>query len=271
MKNYRIAAATAAALLLITASCNSLKEVAYIQDIDPENPELIAEPKDIRLMPQDKISIIVNSKDPELANLFNLPIVNMRVGSTTGITNNNTGYVSGYTLDDNGEIDFPVLGKVKVEGLTRVEVSELIKNRLIEENLVQDPVVTVEFMNLSISVIGEVKAPGKYNITKDRINIMDALSMAGDLTVFGVRDRVIVLREQDGKEYSYIIDMKSAKSIYSSPVFYLQQNDIIYVQPNATRAGQSDLNENSLKSVSLWLTIASVLASVATTVGVLMR
>ena len=128
-----------------------------------------------------------------------------------------------------------------------------------------DPVVTVDFMNLYFSVLGEVKNPGKYSITKDRISLLEALSMAGDLTIYGKRDAIYVIREEDGKRVTYAVDIRST-DFFRSPVYYLMQNDVVYVQPNKVRAGQSTINENNVKSVSLWLSIGSFL----TTLGVLL-
>ena len=129
-----------------------------------------------------------------------------------------------------------------------------------EEDLVKDPVVTVEFMNLYFSVLGEVKTPGKYSITKDHISLLEAISMAGDLTIYGKRDAIFVIREENGERVTHWVDIRS-KDIFTSPVYYLKQNDVVYVQPNKVRAGQSTINENNVKSVSLWISIGSFLTS----------
>ena len=180
---------------------------------------------------------------------------------TAGLNNNNNnGEISGYTLDDKGAIDFPVLGNLTVAGMTRSQIAALVKQRLKEENLVNDPVVTVEFMNLSFSVLGEVKTPGKYSISKDYITLLEAISMAGDLTIYGKRDAIFVIREEKGERVTHWVDLRSC-DLFKSPVYYLKQNDVVYVQPNKVRAGQSTLNENSVKSVGLWISIGSFLTS----------
>lgn len=217
-------------------------------------------PQDITVQPKDQISIVVSSKDPELAALFNLTRVQQRVGSTGLNNSNNNGEISGYTLDDKGAIDFPVLGNLTVAGMTRSQIAALVKQRLKEENLVNDPVVTVEFMNLSFSVLGEVKTPGKYSISKDYITLLEAISMAGDLTIYGKRDAIFVIREDNGERVTHWVDLRSC-DLFKSPVYYLKQNDVVYVQPNKVRAGQSTLNENSVKSVGLWISIGSFLTS----------
>ena len=129
-------------------------------------------------------------------------------------------------------------------------------------NLVKDPVVTVEFMNLTVSVLGEVANPGRFNIDKDRLTLLDALSMAGDLTVYGKRENVLVQREENGKKTLYRVNLNSGYDLYASPVYYLQQNDIVYVEPNSVRARQSTVNGNNVRSTSFWLSLASLLTTI---------
>lgn len=251
-------------LFLILFSCNTSKEILYIQDISVNEQEDIKEAHDITVQPKDQISIVISSKDPQLAALFNLTKIQYRAGNTN-IMNNNVGEVSGYTIDEYGNIDFPVLGELHIADLTKSQISRLIKERLISANLVKDPVVTVEFMNLYFSVLGEVKNPGKYPISKDRITLLEAISMSGDLTIYGKRDAIFVIREEGGKRITHYVDIRT-RDLFDSPVYYLKQNDVIYVQPNKVRAGQSNLNENSVKSVGLWISIGSFLS----TLGVLL-
>ena len=247
-----------AMLALALASCNTSKKIVYFQDIQVNRPEAITEARDITVQPKDQISILVSSKDPQLAALFNLPRVQYRVGDNN--MQNTNGDVSGYTLDTEVYIDFPVLGRLYVAGMTKSEIASYIKKRLMDENLINDPVVTVEFMNLYYSILGEVNNPGKYMITKDQITLLEAISMAGDLTIYGKRDAVVVVREEDGQRVTHWVDLRT-QDLFHSPIYYLKQNDVIYVQPNKVRAGQSTINENSVKSVSLWISIASFLSS----------
>lgn len=238
-------------------------QIAYFQDVYAGSAEPIATGTDIRVQPEDKISIVVNSRDPLLANLFNLPVVTRTIGATAGQTEYFTDRgVSGYTVNKAGDIEFPVLGKVHIAGMTREEIAAKIKNELISQNLVKDPVVTVEFMNLTVSVLGEVTKPGRYNIDKDRMTLLDAIGMAGDLTVYGERNRVMVQREVEGKQQVYFVDLTSAKSLYSSPVYYLKQNDLVYVEPNKVKARQSTVNGNTIRSSSFWVSIGSLLTSI---------
>ena len=173
---------------------------------------------------------MVSSKDPQLAALFNLTRVQYRAGSSDLRSGNINGEISGYTLDDKGNIDFPVVGTLHIAGMTKSQIATLVKKRLMEENLVNDPVVTVEFMNLY------------------------------DLSIYGKRDAIFVIREENGERVTHWVDIRS-KDLFNSPVYYLKQNDVVYVQPNKVRAGQSTINENSVKSVSLWISIGSLLSS----------
>jgi len=235
--------------------------MAYLQDIRPGQAESVADQTGIRIQPDDKISIMVNSKDPLLMNLFNLPTVSRQIGTASSGGGNSQG-ISGYTVNKDGNIDFPVLGEIHVAGMTRSEIVSYIKDELISRNLVKDPIVTVEFMNLTVSVLGEVSNPGRFNIDKDRFSLLEAIGMAGDLTVYGKRDNVIVQRDENGKKVLYEVDLTSGKDLYSSPVYYLQQNDIVFVEPNSTKARQSTVNGNNIRSTSFWISLASLLTSI---------
>ena len=251
---------------VVLSSCGSSKEVVYFQDMQPGETEIELPPvQAITVQPEDKISIIVNSRDPQLTDLFNLPYVSRQLGQslkTGGISTGTSQGVSGYTVDAEGTIDFPVLGKVHVAGLKREEIAEHIKNELITKNLVKDPVVTVEFMNLCVSVMGEVNSPGRFSIDRDRITILDALSMAGDLTIYGNRRKVMVMRQEGNVQRVYGIDLTSGNFVYTSPAYYLQQNDVVYVEPNSVRSRQSTVNGNNVRSTSFWISLASLLTSI---------
>lgn len=259
-------------MILLMASCDVSKRITYFQDI--QEYELASSSNEqpapeIRLRPEDKISIIVNTKIPELTALFNLPYTTRVLGSQTEQVSTNYG-TSGYTIKADGSIDFPVLGLVQVAGKTRDELSAYIKSELIDRNLVNDPVVTVEFINLQFSVMGEVRSPGTYKITRDYITLLDALSMAGDLNIEGKRDNVLVLRpDTSGNITAYNVDMRSFDNVKQSPAYYIHQNDYIYVEPNKKRANQSTVNANTVQSASFWISVVSLLASLATTVSVL--
>ena len=260
-------------LLLLLSSCDVSKRITYFQDIQDYQVATGSEEQpapEIRLRPEDKISIIVNTKVQELTNLFNLPYTARILGSQSEQIGSNQG-ASGYIIKADGTIDFPVLGMIEAAGLTRDELAAHIKSELINRNLVNDPVVTVEFVNLQFSVMGEVKVPGSYKITRDHITLLDALSMAGDMNINGKRDNVLVLRPNaEGKLIAYIVDMRSFDKVQHSPAYYIHQNDYIYVEPNKKRANESTVNANTIQSASFWISVVSLLASVATTISVLM-
>lgn len=224
-----------------------------------QTPEL-----DIRVRPDDKISIVVNSKDAILADMFNLPIVSHRVGTgnnASSLTNNQ--YISSYTVDPEGNIDFPVLGTIHVAGMRRNEVANFIKNKLVSEDLLKDPVVTMEYLNTGISIMGEVKNPGRYDINKDKLTLLEGLSMAGDLTINGQRENVLVTRIVDGKTHTYRVDLTNGASLYTSPAYYLQQDDVIYVEPDDMKKRSTTVNGNNILSASFWVSIASLMTSIA--------
>ena len=242
-------------MVVLLAACSAPKEVLYLQDISLIKEEAIDKSYEVIIHKDDLLAIIVNSKDPELALPFNMPLVSYQIGGQ----NVSQQRLVGYLVNQDGNIDFPILGEIHVEGLTRMQVTELIKKRLIEEELIKDPIVTVQFLNFKISVIGEVGRPGTFDISGDRITLLEALSMAGDLTIYGRRDRVAVIREKDGKRSILYHDLRSS-DIFQSPCYYLQQNDIVYVEPNNAKTGQSRINSNN--SVGVWLSGVSVLASI---------
>lgn len=251
-------------LLILTlglASCSSSKkEVIYMQNALYGQPETIVNLNEIKVQPQDKVSIVVSCKEPELASLFNLVSSQRTIGSKGGNTGGGNNGLSAYTVDNYGDINFPVLGRIKIAGLTRQEISDKIADMLIKGDWIADPVVTVEFANLHFSALGEVASPGTYSIDNDRITLLEAISMAGDLTIYGNRN-IMVIREEDGKRTKYLVDLKD-DNLFNSPVFYLKQNDVIYVEPNGVKAGQASVNENPLKSVSMWMSIATFLMSI---------
>lgn len=252
--------------LLLLSGCKA-PNVAYFNDLANGQTAQVAHDMAIRLQPEDKVSIVVKSKDPQLSDLFNLPVVSGRIGYSNASTSGSytyTGQLSLYTVDANGEIDFPVLGKVKIGGMRRDEAAAHIKQQLMAKNMVQDPVVTVEYGNLGFNVLGEVNRPGRYTFDRDHLTILDAISIAGDLTIQGKRENVTLIREgQNGERVSYVLDLRSARQLYSSPAFYIRQNDVIYVEPNAFRARQTMVNGNNVLAAPFWISVASLLTSIA--------
>lgn len=260
-------------MLLLLASCSTPKGIAYFQDLSSVDGQRIAGAKEITVRPKDKVSIIVNCKSPELTALFNLPYVTQRLGENSRSTiasGYSQGYISGYTVDDRGCIDFPVLGEISVAGMTRDQIAAEIKRELNERGQAADAVVTVDFMNLYYQVLGEVAKPGRYAIDKDAVTILDAIGTAGDLTIYGKRENVRVLRNENGKARTYEVNLCSAADLISSPAYYIQQNDVIYVDPNDVRARQSTVNGNNVRSTSFWISLTSLAATVTNTVVLLL-
>lgn len=255
---------------MIVTSCGSIKEIAYFQNLESGDTINLATESQVRTQPNDQLSILVNSKDPILADLFNLPVAQRRVGANGNYGSNYSQYVSCYTIDENGQIDFPILGKVNIVGKTRGEVADFIKNELIEKNLIQDPVVTVEFVNHYVSILGEVKSPGRYMLSRDNTTILDAIGMAGDLTIYGLRNSIKVLRMENGQQKVYTVNLCDGDALAQSPVFFLEQNDVIYVEPNKYRSRQSTVNANNVRSTSFWISLASLATSIMSTIVVVL-
>ena len=247
-------------LVVSAASCSTYKKINYIQDAQLDTALTMIANQGILIQPMDMISIVVSSRDPELARIYNLPVVTYQAGSESSVSNFNQ-HLIGYSVDNDGNIQFPELGTIHVAGLNRWQLAELIREKL--SSLVKDAVVTVQFMNFKISVTGEVTSPGVFDISGDKITIFEAISLARNLTIYGRRDGVYVIREQNGSRTIYQVDLRTV-DMFNSPAYYLQQNDVVYVEPNKVRAGQSTINENNLKSVSLWVSIGSFLSTLAT-------
>ena len=246
--------------VLVMTSCATRKQMIYLQDMDDIHEYPVIQKYEAVIQRDDKISIKVSSKNPELALAFNVP-------SGAGYTVDSQGNIStsgandkdaGYIVDVNGEIDFPILGKLKVEGLTRNQLTELIKTKLVEEELLKDPIVMVEFLNFKFSVLGEVGGVGTYEMKGNRVTLLEAIAMAGDLTDNARIDRVAVIREYGKKRRIMWNDLRS-KDVFMSPSFYLQQNDIVYVEPNNRR-----VREEAQRSYSLWTTFLSSIVTITT-------
>ena len=251
---------------VIATACSTSKDVLYFQDAkggDTKNVTTLV--NKIKMKPGDKITIIVNSKDPELTALYNLVATTRTLGNNSNMGGSGSNGISApYTIDSYGNIDFPVIGKMNIEGKTREEVAEYIKNELITRKQVLDPVVIVEYVNQNFTVLGDVNHPGKVNIDRDQLTIIDAIALAGDLKVTGKRNDVTVLRQEGDSQKIYEIDLRDTESINSSPAYYIQQNDIVYVKPNSKSAGGSSINSNTLRSTSFWMSLASFVMALTT-------
>ena len=249
---------TATALLLGLASCNpeTYKKINYLQDVSDNTTMTMKANQGIIIQPQDQLSIIVTSRDPKMATAFNLSVSTFYTGTELSVGGASQ-RITGYVVSNEGDINFPSLGTLHVAGLNRWQLQDLIRDHLADSGLLKDAVVTVEFLNFKISVLGEVAAPGTYSVTGDKITILQALALARDLTIYGQRENVQVIREQNRKRQIFVLDLTNS-SIFESPAYYLQQNDVVYVTPSTVRAGQGEINENYFKSGSFWISLASI-------------
>lgn len=238
---------------LMTTSCNTIKDIAYLQDISTTTPITLQNPEDIRLEPGDQLSISIHGRDPKVVEIYNMPNVTNATGGSTKAS---------YTVNANGQIDMLQFGLIPVAGLTRAELANQIKYRLVSSGVVRDPVVVVDFATMTYSVLGEVAIPGRKPIDRDHMTLLDALAQAGDLTIYGKRNNVLVMRNVNGKQTAYRIDLTNTESVYASPVFNLKQNDIIYVEPNTKRANESVNNANTLRTPTFWFSAITLLTTV---------
>lgn len=244
---------------LLLASCASNKRAAYLQQAQADFPTPIEQDYQIRIKPLDRLTVTINSKDPELAAPFNAASsYNSLSGlSYSGSTSN--GNLQILTVDKEGRIQLPIIGEIECDGLTRNELAKKIANTIRENGMVHDPIVIVQFADVKFSVLGEVTRPGQFAITKDRISLFDALAMAGDLTIYGIRTDVAVAREVDGVRTIEYLDLTS-KELFNSPAFYIQQNDVIYVKPNKYKAQAGEISQNR----NFYLSLVGTAISVAT-------
>ena len=251
-------------------SCSTPNDIAYFQDAAALNGMALQTEQKFRLRPEDKINIIVNSSNPLLEQQFTLTAktngnsslgADVKPETTAGGNSGGNGMLLAYTVDEQGTIDFPLLGKIRVEGMTRGEVASYIKGRLVERELVSEPIVTVEYVNLSVNVLGEVGKPGNVPITKDHFTIVDAISRAGDMTINGNRRAVMVNRNVDGVNEVHYIDMTNMQQALLSPAYYLQQNDLVYVVPNNKKKRESTEMGNTFHTPYIWMSIATFITS----------
>ena len=241
------------ACTLLATSCATQRQTSYLQDIRPGVPISLQAEKPLTLLPGDKVRIFVFSQDRELSELFNL--------SSKG-TGSSTSHSSlYYTVRPDGTVEIPTLGPVTVQGLTRDQVADIVRYQLISTRLLLDPTVIVEFYDMAFYALGEVSRHGRIEITTESITLLQALTMAGDLTITGRRDNILVLRTENGVQTPYVVDITNTESIYSSPVYYIKQNDIIYVEPNAKKAAQSDANASTFQSIGFWFSLPGTIVS----------
>ena len=243
-------------LSVMLSSCGSTKKIAYLQNSDSINFDQSRFLYDARIMPKDQITISVNTTTPEVSIPFNLLLQNSYTQGRS--INSSSSTLMPYLVDNEGYINFPIIGKLKVGGLTKSEAEQLVTEKIrpyMAET--ENPVVTVTMASYSVSVLGEVNRPGTFQVSREKITILEALAQAGDLTIYGVRDRVKLIREDaTGKKSVETLNLNDA-NIINSPYYYLQQNDVVYVEPNNIKAQNSKVGQTT----TLWFSATSILVS----------
>jgi len=255
ISKYGYALALFSVVLMIFSSCGSRKNMVYLQP-DSTQISTLYEQYVPRIQPNDILTIVVTAADPKVTAPFN-PVSTM---STTSMTQqSDMALRPTYTVDNQGDITLPMLGKLHVGGLTRIQAIERIRSKL--EQYIKDPGVNINFNNFRVSVLGEVARPGSFVMPTERVTVLEALGMAGDLTIRGVRQNVLLIREVDGQKSMHRLDL-TQQSTLNSPYYYLAQNDVIYVEPNKAQINNSKLGANTnviISVASLLITVISVL------------
>ena len=251
---FRIFTVLAAALLL--ASCGGARKFVYLSDMAPgEKYEVNLESATI-IHPNDRLDIKVSCKNPELAVPFNAQVGAYQVSPDGSVKSAGVDVTAGYRVDADGNIVFPVLGKINVGGKTLKEVSETIETMIEEGNYIKSPEVTIEFLNFKYTVLGAVNGKGTYTVDGDRVTIIEAIAKAGDLAKNARLDRVAVIRMVDGKQEIYYNDIRTAE-IFKSPTYFLQQNDIVYVEPK-----YKERNENAWQTATFIVSLGSLASTI---------
>lgn len=244
-------------LLIVLNSCASRKNVLYLQDIDSYQVGVDTSKNNIRFKKNDEVTITVSSADRKSAIPFNLPLVAESNGNSFG----GQQALQPYLVDENGNIQFPIIGEIKAIGLTKSELRKILSSKI--SKYVKDPIINIRITNFRISVIGEVRRPGVYTVQGERMSIIEALSQAGDLSVFGIRKEILIIREDDNDvKRHYKLDITNS-AIFDSNSYYLHQNDIVVVSPNNAQIQSSAFNRNT----PLYVSIASLLLSLLTIFG----
>ncbi|MCM1484300.1 MAG: polysaccharide biosynthesis/export family protein [Muribaculaceae bacterium] len=254
--------AVTAGVAMLAASCSTPKDITYMQGFSNGMAQEVRAQSRITVQPDDRLGIYVSSNNPDLAQVFNLAIPQQRIGQSASASSNNMASAA-YTVTPDGYINYPILGEIRVLGLTRHEVASMIQDKLVSGKHLNDAVVTVDFLNATVSVLGDVNSPGEYPIDKDDMNVLQVISKAGDLNITGERTNVLVVREEGGRDVAYRLDLTDTESLMQSPAFYLRQNDIVYIEPNNVKKRQATVNGNTVLTPSFWLSVASFLTTIA--------
>lgn len=251
------------ALVFTLASCSSSKtSLSYFEDLKQyESGTLPSQDFNVKIIPDDELFITVTSMIPEATAAYNIPLSNPATRGNLEVYTQATQQT--YIVDKQGDIKFPIIGTIHVAGMTTMELAEFLTKKISVD--VEDPYVRVELVNFRINVLGEVARPGAKNVVRERYSVLDALADAGDLTPYGERSNVLLIRETDGKKEFHKLNLNDA-AVLSSPYFFLQQNDVIYVEPNKVRKDNAEYNQNNAYKVSVVSAIVSACSVVASLV-----
>lgn len=252
---YRIKQVFLLLSIIILGSCASKQQIVYFQDEPIDSEMTLTNNYAIKLKPADMLTIDISAQEPEAVRPFLLTPVAQNTSNALNLNSNLR--VQTYLIDVNGNIEFPVLGTLKMQGLSRVEATEMLKTKLTE--YIVDPIVNLRLVNFTVTVLGEVNQPGTFTVQNERISLNDALGLAGDLTIYGKRDNVLLIREVDGQKRYAKFNLNSV-NVVNSPNYYLTQNDVIYVEPNNARVRQSSYNPNNGIIISAIATLATIAA-----------
>ncbi len=246
-------------IIALLSGCTSYKKLGYLKGVETLPQEQLEEASRLyapKIMPGDLLTITVNAVNSGAAIPFNLPLTPAPTSGVGGIIT--TVGVQTYQVNSDGSINFPVLGKLQITGYTRSELENLLKNKIYPQYITEEPIVTVRFVNYTISILGEVNRPGQYQFPSERVNLLDALAMAGDLTIFGKRDNVLLKRTNANGSNEFVRLNLQDKNLALSPYFYMQQNDVIYIEPNKARGNSSGIGTAETISISIVSTLISV-------------
>ena len=253
-----------ALVAIILSGCSAVQRTVYMQDVQDNTAVNVIADQQIRIKPYDRLYVIVTSKDAELAAPFNV------MTSYNSLSNNPIGHNSVSssnslqirTVDADGNLYMPIIGNIACTGKTRAELSNEIAKRIIDGGYIADAAVNIQFADMKIFVMGEVTRAGQFDITRDQVTILEALAMAGDMTIYGNRANVTVVRKENGQTKTYLVNLLDSQC-FASPAYYLQQGDVVYVQPKKQRAASGEINQNR----NLWVSIVSTLLSAASLVA----
>ncbi len=257
--------------ILMLTGCGARKnQLAYFKDLPTDVSEVVVESDiddySLKIVPDDELLITVTSLEPTATSMFNLPMANIAQRGEQQVTGNVA--MQTYIVDGEGDIRFPMLGNIHVAGMTTKQLTDYLIEKISPE--VETPMIRVEIINFAVNVLGDVKVPGRYTLKKESVTLLDALAMAGDLSEYGHRNNVLLIRREGNKKVYHRFNLSDSKSL-ESPYFYLKQNDVIYVEPDEVKASNAKYNTNNSFKLSVISTVVSTVSVIASLIIALTR